>query len=778
MDVGDLMKMLSLVLFITVGFTFFTSCAPVKFTKAGSQTVNAACVGAACNTSTNAIICDPKINASLTTFTYASLTTNYPSVNSNCAPSDVDYTWTVKKADSTVISSTIPGLSGANPTDVNMTVLGAGTYYVFLTATKTGSGLSSFVATNPIEFVVPGVGISSSLTCDPKLNATSTSVIVGANDSNPNVSANCVPAAATYLWTATRDGSPFVVSGLSGANSTPDFKSLGAGTYRLYLYATLTGSTHWESASPLVVTVAQTLPPVGGAIQCNPRINGSQTSLTLTGSSPNPLISANCLPSNVQYVWTVTKNGSNVNVPGLSGANSNPDFKSTGTGTYQISLQAAAPNYTSWNTTTPLIITVDDTTSNLTLNCAPRLNNTAVAVTVTTGGSNPLVTAGCSPTDVSYSWSVYKAGSAVTIGGLSGASSTGQFIQSGLGTYYIYLIATKPGYNAYVSPSPLEVSVATSNLNYRPVVYDKDVTPSDNKVDIILVVDDSNSMAPDNSKLAQRLQGFVAGLSSSGLDWQMCATVTRAQDSGGIPYWGLVRKWTGYIGNPQYVLNAGANNPYAIFTDTMTAIGAGWAGTDDERGIKAAWYNVEYKAYNTCYRPGASIATIMISDEDVRSVGGNASQVYYSGELKALEADDYPQNYVTKVKQDFGMDKRFTFNSIIVKPGDAGCMASQDAAGSKSHYGYKYQELSQMTGGGVTSICDTDYSAGLYYFKDRIINTMGSVPLECTPVGDVTVTVTPIITGLNTTIVNNTVVFNPAIPAGRHLKLEYKCSTM
>lgn len=772
------MKMFSLVLFIVTGFTFFTSCAPVKFTKAGSQTVSAACSGGACSTSTNSIVCDPKINSNLTTFTYASLTTNYPAVNSNCAPADVDYTWTVKKADSTVVSTTIPGLSGANPADVNMTVLGPGTYYVFLTAAKTGSGLSNFVATTPLEFVVPGAGVSNSLTCDPKLNSTLTSVIVGASDANPNVTSNCVPSAATYMWTATRDGSPFVVSGLSGASSTPDFKSLGAGTYRLYLYATLTGSTHWESSTPLVVTVAQTLPPVSGVIQCNPRINGTQTSLTLTSSSPNPLISANCLPSNVQYVWTVTKNGTNVAVPGLSGANSNPDFKSVGTGTYQISLLSTSPNYTSWNTTTPLMITVDDTTSNLTLNCAPRLNNTAVAVTVTTGGSNPLVTAGCVPSDVSYSWSTYKAGSAVTIGGLSGASSTGQFIQAGLGTYYIYLIATKPGYNTYVSPSPLEVTVSTSNLNYRPVTYDKDVTPTDNKVDIVLVVDDSNSMAPDNSKLAQRLQGFVQGLATSGLDWQMCVTVTHAQDSGGIPYWGLVRKWSGYIGNPQYVLNAGANNPYAIFTDTMTAIGAGWAGTDDERGIKAAWYNVEYKSYNTCYRPGASIATIMISDEDVRSVGGNPSQVYYAGELKPLEADDYPQTYVTKVKQDFGMDKRFTFNSIIVKPGDAGCMASQDAAGSKSHYGYKYQELSQMTGGGVTSICDADYSTGLYYFKDRIVNTMASVPLECTPVGDITVTVTPIITGLNTTVVNNTVVFSPAIPAGRHLKLEYKCPTM
>lgn len=779
MDVGEYcMKLMSWLFLLGLGFSFFTSCAPVKFSKAESQVVNANCSGVSCSTGTNAISCNPKINGNLATFTYTSLTSNYPTVAANCSPSDVDYAWEVRKADSTVIATAIPGLSGANPTNINMTVLGQGTYYVYLTASKTGSGLTSYVASTPLEFVVPGAGISSILTCDPKLNSNLTSVVVGASDNNPTVTANCVPAAATYTWTATRDGQPFVVSGLSGNSSTPNFKSMGAGVYRLYLYATLTGSTHWQSANPLTVRVTE--PPVipTGVILCNPRLNGSLTSLTLTGSSPNPLISANCLPSNVQYNWTVTKNGSTVNVPNLAGANSNPDFKSLGRGTYQISLRSTAPNYAEWNTTTPLLLTVDDVLGDLTINCAPRLNNIAVAVTVTTSGTNPQVTSGCDPADVTHTWSVYKNGQPITIGGLSGGVSTGQFIQAGLGTYYIYLTASKPGYNAYVSPSPLEVTVATANLNYRPVVYEKDVTPSDNKVDVILVLDDSNSMAPDNNKLAQRLQGFVNDLSSSGLDWQMCVTVTRAQSSGGIFYWGLVRKWSNHIGNPQQILNAGANNPYQIFTQTISDIGAGWANTDDERGIKAAWYNVEYADYNRCYRPDASIATILISDEDVRSVGGNQSQVYYAGELKPLEADDYPQNYVTKVKQEYGNDKRFTFNSIIVKPGDSACMASQDAAGSKSHYGYKYQELSQLTGGGVASICDADYSSSLYYFKDRIVNTMASVPLECTPVGDVTVTVTPTVGNLNTTITNNTITFNPAIPAGRRVKLEYKCPTM
>lgn len=760
---------------ISIPILTFTSCAPVKFTK--SNNISASVTTCSGDCLATAIQCDPKINNSLTTFTYASLTSNYPSITSNCTPANVDYSWVVKSGDGKVIETTVPGLSGENPAHVNFTGLGQGTYYVFLSATKAGEGLTAFQASSPLEFVVPGSSMPGNLACDPKLNTTFTNLVLAVNDNNPVVSANCTPPAGTYLWTATKDGSPLTIAGLSGASSTPNIKSHGAGTYRLSLYATLAGSTHWQSSSPLVVTV-QSPPPVMNAINCNPNINGSLTNLTLTSASEKPLISANCLPTNIQYAWTVTKNGNNVTLASLSGANSNPDFLALGEGTYLIYLTASTPNYTSWSTTTPLTVTVSPSAyNNLSLNCAPRLNNTSVAVTITPSGPNPLVTSGCTPSSATHSWRVYRVGAAVPITGLSGASSTPNFTAAGMGTYLIYLTATAPGYNSYASTSPLEVTVAAEYNPVRQVTLEKLVQVSDNKVDILVVVDDSNSMAPDNSKLAQRLQGFVADLTTAGIDWQMCATVTRAQDiyNNGAFYWGASRKWVDYLGSPAWILKTGAADPYAIFTNTIAAIGAGWAGTDDERGIKAAWWSVEYKEYNNCYRDNASLAVILISDEDVRSVGGNSALQYYAGEFKTLEADDQPQEFVNKIKQKFGLTKRFTFNSIIVKPGDAACLAAQDAGGSKAHYGYKYSELSQLTSGASASICDADYSANLYYFKDRIINALSSIPLECAPVGDVAVTITPAMTGVTTSIKNNNLIFNPTIPVGRTVKLVYNC---
>lgn len=755
-------------------FVTFTSCAPVKFSKAENILASTDCSGNSCTTS--AITCDPKINMSFATFTYASLTSNFPSVSSNCLPSDVDYSWVVKKADASVISAAISGLSGANPVAVDFTSQGPGSYYVYLTASKTGSGFNSFNASTPLEFVVPGPSVGSSLTCDPKLNSNFTSVTLATSDSNAVVSANCTPAAGTYSWTATKNGSAFTIAGLSGDSSAPDIKSYGPGIYRLSLYATSTGSTHWQSSAPLVVTI-QDPPPAVQAVNCNPRINGSLTNLTVTSASSSPLISANCLPSNATYTWTVTRNGSNISVPGLTGSNSNPDFLALGNGTYLIYLLTSASGYTSWNTSTPLTITVDTVGESQTLSCAPRLNNTSTAVTITPSGANPLVTSGCTVAPTIHNWSVFKVGLPVAITGLSGASSTGDFIAAGPGTYLIYLDAAASGYNSYASPSPLEVTVAQVSSPVRAVTYEKLVQASDNKVDILMVVDDSNSMAADNAKLAQKLQGFVNDLTASGIDWQMCSTVTRSQDvyNNGNFYWGASRNWLGYLGSPSWILNSGAIDPYTIFTNTMTAIGAGWAGTDDERGIKAAWWNIEYAQYNKCYRSDASLAVILISDEDVRSVGGNIDLQYYAGEYKTLEEEDQPQGFVNKIKQKFGIAKRFTFNSIIVKPGDAACMASQDAGGSKSHYGYKYNELSQLTGGAATSICNADYSTNLYYFKDRIVNTLSTLPLECAPVGDVSVTITPAMNGVTASVLNNNLVLNPAVPIGRTIKLVYNC---
>lgn len=346
---------------------------------------------------------------------------------------------------------------------------------------------------------------------------------------------------------------------------------------------------------------------------------------------------------------------------------------------------------------------------------------------------------------------------------------------------------TPPGGGGTPTPTPAGTP--------RTVTYSQVVPANPNKVDILLVIDDSGSMKSDQLKLASKLSGFANLLESQSvpMDWQMCVTVTRSQLISGSYYWGASVNWQGYTpaaGTPQYVLKKGTSNLNNIFTQTINAIGAGVSGSGDERGIKAAYhhfYNGEPGVSGTsgCYRSGAAVAVIVISDEDERSVGGDCTRIKTNmnedpASCKALETTDQPSTLLSQAKSIFGTNVRFTFNSIIVA--DATCEKTQDETPdelnqrSPSHQGFKYKEISNLTNGGVGSICENDFSTNLNVFKDKILNSVSSLTLECAPIsGSLTVA----IDGVNTTAYTLTganLKFNNAVVEGKRVTMTYKCN--
>ena len=323
-------------------------------------------------------------------------------------------------------------------------------------------------------------------------------------------------------------------------------------------------------------------------------------------------------------------------------------------------------------------------------------------------------------------------------------------------------------------------STLTRNVNFSNIV-----SPPNNKLDLLLVVDNSNSMLKDNQKLAAKLSGFVNALKTSSIDWQMCVTTTSTLNVNGSPKWGASVLWSNYVPPPgisNWVLKPGSTNLSNIFTDTVNSIGAGWLGTDDERGIKAAWWHLwngdpRYTGNSSCYRNDAALSMILISDEDERSIGAVQADEYYAGEFKPLETDDLPATLVSQVQDIFGTSKRFSFNSIITKPDDSACLATQDADGSKSHYGRKYAETSGLTAGGVGSICASDFSTNLNYFKDVIQTSLNSFPLECAPYqNQISFTINGSAnSNYQLTLQGMSATFTPGLPAGVRLDMIYKC---
>lgn len=257
------------------------------------------------------------------------------------------------------------------------------------------------------------------------------------------------------------------------------------------------------------------------------------------------------------------------------------------------------------------------------------------------------------------------------------------------------------------------------------------------QVDFLLVLDDSNSMLPELKKLSARMATFVNSLEASNIDWQMCLTTTRGYVSGSTIVHGPNLLWKNYVpksGTPAYLLKKGAANLNNIFTSTINNLTIGGTNSGDERGIKATHDHFKNSATHSCYREGAAVSVILISDEDERSVGGDPTFVKEkdaAGAYQAFELEDLPDTLLVQAKTTFGDDLRFTFSSIIVKPDDVACESAQDTDTSPSHFGRTYEAASKLTDGGVGSICEADYSGNLNTFKDKIVNSLSSLTLEC-----------------------------------------------
>ncbi len=295
--------------------------------------------------------------------------------------------------------------------------------------------------------------------------------------------------------------------------------------------------------------------------------------------------------------------------------------------------------------------------------------------------------------------------------------------------------------------------------------YIQDIPDGNADVDILLILDDSASMEPEQMKIANRLGGFVGDLDGANIDWQMCITTTDIDF-----YQGRAIVWEG-LNN--HILKKADGNRDAVFRDTITKIGAGFS--NDEQGIKAAYLAVEDNTISKCMRDSAALVVIILSDEDERSVGGVRSRS--SAQYQPLGPKNMPTEFIEVVQNTFSSNtaaKRLIVNSIIVRPGDTVCETNQDNQGVPSFFGTKYDELSRLTGGYVGDICANDYRQNLKFFQNNILNQLSKVDLTCDP-KNITVMTIPNVAGINYTVNGNEISFVPPIPGGTRVIINYEC---
>lgn len=293
-------------------------------------------------------------------------------------------------------------------------------------------------------------------------------------------------------------------------------------------------------------------------------------------------------------------------------------------------------------------------------------------------------------------------------------------------------------------------------------------------LDILMVIDDSSSMKADVMKLADKLSNFTSLLEASGLQWQMCLTTTQGYITlSGLDF-GRSVLWQLPNGRVKKVISRGQTGLDSIFKTTFDSIPIGGSNSRDERGLRATNDHLNKNA--DCYRPGANVATILISDEDEASVGGDISRIKHQEDLNnfvPLTNSDRPTSRLTNIKSKIG-DVHYTFNSIIIKPNDSECEYQQNLE-TPAYSGGFYAELSRLTNGGIGSICDTDYTKTLVLFKDKIVNSLRNITLDCSPYQkEVNVAINGKVT-TNYILEDKLITFNEPVPEKSTIEVRYGC---
>lgn len=311
----------------------------------------------------------------------------------------------------------------------------------------------------------------------------------------------------------------------------------------------------------------------------------------------------------------------------------------------------------------------------------------------------------------------------------------------------------------------------------RTISLNKILHSGTKEVDFLLILDDSSSMFEDLKKLALRLDRFVQSIENEDIDWQMCLTTTRGIQQGSIKEFGKLSPWKNQ--NNSYVISKKTSNLNQIFEQTIQQLPIGGGLSGDERGIKAAYQHFQRilngENLENCFRQNSILAYILISDEDEASVAGQAQRVKQTDSATALQPltiEDAPHEFDMLLKSH---ERIYTFNSIIVKPNDRQCENTQDLEASPSHSGNFYAQLSQLSLGGIGSICDQDYWKSLIDFKNVILRSTQQINLECKPnpsTVDLRIDHRLVLKfQINDTLLR----FDQAIPDGSLVELTYQC---
>lgn len=254
---------------------------------------------------------------------------------------------------------------------------------------------------------------------------------------------------------------------------------------------------------------------------------------------------------------------------------------------------------------------------------------------------------------------------------------------------------------------------------------------TNNKVDILWVIDNSGTMGPKQTNLRNSINSFMSQFVNKGMDYRIAVVTTdiRAVNP-------AAPNDPNVSGQAACFVASGAN-PRIITPSTpnaATALGenadVGYFGSADAHGLNAVQLAFSEPNLSGCnanfLRSDAFLAVIQFSDAD------DNTTATVSGLLNFLDGARPP------ISTPNGGSVRSYFASAIVV--EDLTRAACQALGPFSEVGTKFIALANQTSGTVASICEPDFSAGLLAVGEKILEATTAVRLQYEPrAGSITV---------------------------------------
>lgn len=228
-----------------------------------------------------------------------------------------------------------------------------------------------------------------------------------------------------------------------------------------------------------------------------------------------------------------------------------------------------------------------------------------------------------------------------------------------------------------------------------------------NKLDLLWVVDNSQSMRKHQKNLKRQLGHFIDLLHEKRIDYRIGVTTTDV---------GLEGEKGMFVGIPP-VLHPGVRNVKRRFLESVLV---GEGGSEIERGLEAMHRSLSrgrlVRENSGFFREDAFLAVVFVSNENDQSAN---TVEYYADFLNRAKGIDQYNGSLNWMSHYVG-----TVNS-------QGCTSKGDYTTSP---GERYMKLAALSGGLSESICRGHMAEALQNIRDSVVQKVTSLTLEAWPV--------------------------------------------